>query len=81
MSDSAGIIGLKLLSVGGLVAANAFFVAAEFSLVAVRRSRIQVLADEGGRGANTTLRLLDNLDEAISATQFGITLADRKSVV
>lgn len=75
MSDSAGIIGLKLLSVGGLVAANAFFVAAEFALVAVRRSRIQVLADEGGRSARTTLRLLDNLDEAISATQFGITLA------
>jgi CBS domain containing-hemolysin-like protein len=75
MDDSPIFTGLKLLSVGVLVAANAFFVAAEFALVAVRRSRIAALAESGKRSARTTLRLLDNLDAAISATQFGITLA------
>jgi CBS domain containing-hemolysin-like protein len=75
MDDSPIFTGLKLLSVGVLVAANAFFVAAEFALVAVRRSRIAALAESGKRSAHRTLRLLDNLDAAISATQFGITLA------
>ncbi|MBX7220663.1 MAG: hemolysin family protein [Blastocatellia bacterium] len=63
------------MSVGGLVFANAFFVAAEFALVAVRRSRISTLAESGNPRAVVALRVLDNLDAVISATQFGITLA------
>jgi CBS domain containing-hemolysin-like protein len=58
-----------------LVLANGFFVASEFSLVGVRRSRITTLADAGDQRAQRLLRLLDNLNAYISATQLGITLA------
>jgi magnesium and cobalt exporter, CNNM family len=58
-----------------LVAANGFFVAAEFSLVSVRRSRVVSLAESGDARAATLLGLLDNLNSYISATQLGITMA------
>lgn len=58
-----------------LVAANGFFVAAEFSLVSVRRSRIVSLAENGDARAKALLVLLDNLNSYISATQLGITMA------
>jgi CBS domain containing-hemolysin-like protein len=58
-----------------LVLANGFFVAAEFALVGVRRSRIQTLATSGNRRAQRLLGMLDQLDAYISATQFGITIA------
>lgn len=58
-----------------LVAANGFFVAAEFSLVSVRRSRIVSLAESGDIRAKTLLGLLDDLNSYISATQLGITMA------
>jgi magnesium and cobalt exporter, CNNM family len=66
---------LKLSVVLLLVAANGFFVAAEFALVTVRRSRIQVLADGASRSAKRVLSLLDNLNAYLSAAQLGITLA------
>ncbi len=75
MDGSAPLVVLKIVVVGLLVAANAFFVAAEFALVAVRRTRLLPLADGGSRSAVTALRLMDALDGTISATQFGITLA------
>lgn len=58
-----------------LVAANAFMVAAEFALVATRRSKITQMAAEGDRGAAIVQRSLADLDRYISATQLGITLA------
>lgn len=58
-----------------LVAANGFFVAAEFSLVSVRRSRIVSLVEGGDSRAATLLGLLNNLNSYISATQLGITMA------
>lgn len=58
-----------------LVLANGFFVASEFSLVGVRRSRITTLAEAGDKRAQRLLRLLDHLNAYISATQLGITLA------
>jgi CBS domain containing-hemolysin-like protein len=64
-------MGLVLL----LVLANGFFVASEFALVAVRRSRIAVLAEDGNRRAQLLLELIDNLNAYISATQLGITMA------
>lgn len=64
-----------LLLVCLLVAANGFFVASEFALVAVRRSRIEALKVEGNRKASVLLELLDNLNSYISATQLGITIA------
>ncbi|HEV2762886.1 MAG TPA: CNNM domain-containing protein, partial [Pyrinomonadaceae bacterium] len=58
-----------------LVLANGFFVASEFALVGVRRSRIATLAGGGDRRAVRLLGLVDNLNAYISATQLGITLA------
>jgi len=58
-----------------LVAANGFFVASEFALVAVRRSRVVTLKESGNRRAVILLELLDNLNSYISATQLGITMA------
>ncbi len=66
---------LNIIIVFLLVLANGFFVASEFSLVSVRRSRIQFLADTGNRRAKVLLELVDNLNAYISATQLGITLA------
>ena len=59
-----------------IVALNAFFVASEFALVSVRRTRIQKVADEGtSGGAKAVLRLLDHPTRFISAVQLGVTLA------
>ncbi|MDQ3131802.1 MAG: hemolysin family protein [Acidobacteriota bacterium] len=66
---------LNLLLVIFLVLANGFFVASEFSLVAVRKSRIEAMVAEGHKGAERVLGLLNNLNAYISATQLGITLA------
>ena len=65
----------KLLIVVFLVLANGFFVASEFSLVGVRKSRIETLAKAGSRRARRLLPLVNNLNAYISATQLGITLA------
>jgi CBS domain containing-hemolysin-like protein len=66
-------IGLGLVVL--LVLANGFFVAAEFALVAVRRSRIDQLAAEGDRRARVVQKALTHLDRYISGTQLGITLS------
>ncbi len=58
-----------------LVLVNGFFVASEFALVGVRRSRIETIAAQGNRSAQRLLRLLDDLNAYISATQLGITMA------
>lgn len=66
---------LNILLVIFLVLANGFFVASEFALVAVRKSRIEALVAEGNKAAERLLPLLNNLNAYISATQLGITLA------
>lgn len=58
-----------------LVLANAFFVASEFALVSVRKTRIDQLAAEGNRTAGVVQRAVRDLDRYIAATQVGITLA------
>src|SRR5688500_17849839 len=70
-----GMVLLKLGLVLFLVIANGFFVAAEFALVGVRRSRIETLAAAGKPTAKRLLRLLNNLNAYLSASQLGITLA------
>lgn len=72
---SAASVITNFIIVGILVALNAFFVAAEFSLVSARRQRIQTRADEGSKGAKAVLRLLDDPTRFISAVQLGVTLA------
>lgn len=66
---------LKLAVVFVLVLANAFFVASEFALVSVRRSRVAALIAGGNNRARTVMRVIDHIDAYISATQLGITLA------
>src|SRR3954471_19015821 len=58
-----------------IVAANAFFVAAEFALVSVRDTRIQHLVDTNRVGARTVQKLHARLDQLLAAVQFGVTLA------
>ncbi len=70
-----GTATVRLLLVLFLVLLNAFFVAAEFALVAVRRSRIDQMAADGDRSAAVVQRALHQLDRYISGTQLGITLA------
>ncbi len=65
---------LNFLLVLFLVLGNGFFVASEFALVAVRKSRIEALVAEGSKAAERLLPLLNNLNAYISATQLGITL-------
>jgi len=64
-----------ILAVLALVAANAFFVAAEFALVAARRTRLEEMSRAGDRKAILARRAIQSLDKYISATQLGITLA------
>ena len=66
---------LGISAVVVLVLANGFFVAAEFALVAVRRSRLDHLAEEGARRAVIARELVAHLDRYIAACQLGITMA------
>lgn len=66
---------LEFLLIFIVVGLNAFFVASEFALVSVRRTRVQKLADEGSKGAIAALSLLDHPTRFISAVQLGVTLA------
>jgi CBS domain containing-hemolysin-like protein len=65
----------SIVAVLGLVALNGFFVAAEFSLVAARRSKLDAMIAQGDRGARTVQTALLNLERYIAATQLGITIA------
>lgn len=67
------LIGLPLVVF--LLLANAVFVATEFALVTVRRTRIDHLAAEGNRSAQRVKAALGNLDYYIAAAQLGITMA------
>jgi CBS domain containing-hemolysin-like protein len=68
--DLLGVLGIILL-----VLANGFFVAAEFSLVSVRRTRIVELVGRGETSAQAVQKALENPDRVIAATQLGITLS------
>jgi putative hemolysin len=74
-SPELGLSVLGLVGVAVLILTNAFFVATEFSLVAVRRSQIDLWVEEGRRGASSAQAAIEHLDDAIAATQLGITLA------
>lgn len=66
---------LNILLTVFLVFLNGFFVAAEFALVKVRASQIELRAQAGHQLAKITLTMINNLDAYLSATQLGITLA------
>ncbi|HEY1951292.1 MAG TPA: CNNM domain-containing protein, partial [Gemmatimonadaceae bacterium] len=65
----------SMIAVLGLVLVNGFFVAAEFALVAVRRSKLDEMIARGDRAARTVQSSLQHLDRYIAATQLGITIA------
>ena len=66
--------GLKLIVTVALVAVNAFFVIAEYALVRSRRARLELLREEGARGAALALQQVGDVNEYISAVQIGVTL-------
>ena len=66
---------LFLLGVVVLVAANGFFVAAEFGLVRARHSRLEQMRAEGVRGTALAMKQVDEIDQYLSACQLGITMA------
>ncbi len=68
-------VALRLLSVLLLIAINAFFVTAEFSMVSVRRSRIHQLVKAGDIPAIAVDMLQRSIDRLLSTTQLGITLS------
>jgi putative hemolysin len=74
-SDGSMFDLIGILAVLALVLANGFFVAAEFSLVAVRRSRVAELVSARRTNAAALQRAVDNLDAYLAATQLGITIS------
>jgi CBS domain containing-hemolysin-like protein len=68
------VLGLRLLAIIALVAINAFFVAAEFALVASRRTRLEAMIRRGDRKARLVRKAIGDLYRLLSATQLGITL-------
>ncbi|MGH9780136.1 MAG: hemolysin family protein, partial [Candidatus Acidiferrales bacterium] len=66
---------INIFAVLVLVAANAFFVATEFSLVAIRPTRVQQLKQQGRAGAAAVEYLLRDLDRILSGVQLGITMS------
>ena len=66
---------LGVLAVPFLVLLNAFFVAAEFALVSIRRTRVDELINHRRVGAGAVKYAIDHLDDTIASTQLGITLA------
>src|SRR2546422_5992969 len=66
---------LHLAAVAFLIALNGYFVAAEFALVTVRWTRVEELVAQARFGAAAVRHAIEHLDDAIAASQLGITLA------
>ena len=64
----------KIISIVALIGANAFFVAAEFGLVTIRRTRLQELVAQGNRRAASAQKATGQLSLMLSGTQLGVTL-------
>lgn len=75
MEETIWLTIIKLLAVVLLVFANGFFVAAEFALISVRRTRIVELVAEGNAAARWAHRAITDPDQFIAATQLGITIS------
>lgn len=73
--DEIGSIIFNLFVIGFLLLSNGFFVAAEFSMVSVRKTRITQLTNEGNFSAKVALEALKDLDKFIAAVQLGVTIS------
>ena len=67
-------IAIRLTAVAVLIAISAFFVATEFAIVRARATRVNQLVAEGNKRALNAKKVVDNLDEYLSACQLGITI-------
>jgi CBS domain containing-hemolysin-like protein len=72
MIDNLEVFNLVMVAV--LIAFSGFFVASEFAIIRVRSSRIDQLVAEGSKQGAAAKKVIDNLDEYLSACQLGITL-------
>src|ERR1700733_5739785 len=70
MHDALGVLVAILL-----IATNAFFVGAEFSLISARRDRLEAMAEQGRAGAVTVLRAGEQLSSMLAGAQLGVTVA------
>lgn len=68
-------VGVSLILVVLFLAMNAFFVSAEFSLVRVRKSQIELALQEKKTGAKQAMIIVENVNAYLSACQLGITLS------
>jgi CBS domain containing-hemolysin-like protein len=75
MEHSLAAITWRLGALLALVFANGFFVAAEFAIVTVRKTRVEQMIAEGHRGARAVRRAVTDPESFIAATQLGITMA------
>jgi magnesium and cobalt exporter, CNNM family len=75
MGPTFGVSVGGIVGIAALVLTNAYFVATEFALVAVRITQVELWVAEGRRGAQAAATAIEHLDEAIAATQLGITIA------
>ena len=73
--DGIGSIIFNLFVIALLLFSNGFFVAAEFAMVSVRKTRITQLTNEGNFGAKLALEALKDLDKFIAAVQLGVTIS------
>ncbi|HZU22473.1 MAG TPA: hemolysin family protein [Terriglobales bacterium] len=74
LEGEPGLALLRVIGIMVLVAANAFFVAAEFSLVSIRETRLQQLMATRRAAASSITRLQEHLEQFLSGVQFGVTM-------
>src|SRR5450631_1863982 len=75
MFDSVVLCFLLILATLLLVVLNGVFVAAEFAIVRVRRTRLEELAGQGVEGAKSAIVVVDGINDYLALTQIGITVA------
>ncbi len=73
--DESGNIFFNLFVIAFLLFSNGFFVAAEFAMVKVRKTRIEQLVNEGNFNAKIALEAIKDLDKFIAAVQLGVTIS------
>ena len=66
---------INIFIIAFLLFVNAFFVAAEFALVKVRKTRLEQLSNEGNKNARRALRLVADMNKMLAAAQLGVTIA------
>ena len=73
--DGSGNTIFNLFVIAFLLFSNGFFVASEFAMVKVRKTRIEQLVNEGNYNASIALEALKDLDKFIAAVQLGVTIS------